>query len=207
VAFTNFTSVEEIAIKYGISFQRKQFVVPVEGVTVSEYFRKELDFTLSDVPFQRSEGFTCEAVIYPVLREVWKSFHTELTLLSHEAIVADSELRGEVDYIICKRSHLGPLISDKPYVLIGEAKKDDSTGGWSQALGGMLAAQKIDGKTNRTFFGLTTTGLAWRFGKLERAVFTQDPNVYGLGDLDELAGALHFVFTACRDQLRATPPA
>ena len=200
MAFANFTSIDELAKKYGITFQREQFVVPIAGVSFGAGYRSELDLTLSDVPFQRSESFTCEALIYPTLREVWKAFRADLTLLSHESIAADADLRGEVDYVVCKRSELGPLIADKPYLLVGEAKKDDTTSGWNQALGGMIAARKIDGDSNRTFFGLTTNGLAWSFGKLAGSLFVQDPKIYNIRDSDELAGALHYVFEACRSQ-------
>lgn len=203
MAFTNFTSIDELAKKYGITYRREQFVAPVAGVAFGEAYRQELDLTLSEVPFQRSESFTCETLIYPTLREVWKSYRADLTLLSHEPLVADADLRGEVDYIVCKRSPLGPLISDLPYLLVGEAKKDDTTSGWNQALGGMIAAQKLDGNSTRTFYGLTTNGLAWSFGKLQASAFTQDPKIFNVRDTDELAGALHFLFAACRDQLRS----
>ena len=201
MSFTNFTSIDALATKYGITFRRESFVVPVKGVTFGPGYRKELDLTLSDVPFQRSESYTCEAIIYPTLREVWKAFRADLTLLSHESIVADDDLRGEVDYLVCKRSALGPLIADRPYLRVGEAKKDDTSSGWNQALGGMIAARILDGDSGRTFFGLTTNGLAWSFGKLTRDVFTQDPKIYNVQDTHELAGALHFVFAACRDQI------
>lgn len=205
MAFPAFTSIDELAKKYGITFKRERFVEPVAGVSGGAGYLEELDLTLSEVPFQRSESFACEALIYPTLREVWKVFRASLTLLSHEPLAADADLRGEVDYLVCRRSPLGPLISDLPILLVGEAKKDETTAGWNQALGGMLAARKLDGESGRTFYGLTTNGSAWSFGKLERAVFTIDPQVYGVRQSDQLFGALHFAFAACRDQLAADP--
>jgi len=205
MAFASFTSIDEIAKKYGITFRREGFVVPMPGVSAGANYLEELDFTLREVPFQRSESFTCEALIYPTLREVWKSFRAALMLLSHEALAADADLRGEVDYVVCRRSPLGPLISDLPALLVGEAKKDETTAGWNQALGGMIAARKLDGDSDRSFFGLTTNGLTWAFGKLERSTFTIDPKVYSVRDSADLFGALHFVFAACRDQLLTSP--
>lgn len=205
MAFTSFTSIDEIAKKYAITFRREGFVAPVPGVTAGAAYLDELELTLREVPFQRSESFTCEALIYPTLREVWKAYRADLTLLSHEPLAADADLRGEVDYIVCRRSPLGPLIADLPVLLVGEAKKDETTAGWNQALGGMVAARKLDGDSARTFFGLTTNGLTWAFGKLEGATFTIDPKVYSVRDTAALFGALHFVFAACRDQLPAPP--
>ena len=203
MAFTTFTSIDELAKKYGITFRRQAFVLPVAGVSGGAGYLEELELTLSEVPFQRSESFTCEALIYPTLREVWKAYRGSLTLLSHEPLAADADLRGEIDYLVCRRSPLGPLISDLPVLLIGEAKKDETTAGWNQALGGMIAARKLDGDSARTFFGLTTNGLTWAFGKLHGATFTIDPKVYNVRDTADLFGALHFVFAACRDQLAA----
>lgn len=203
MAFTSFTRIDELAKKYGITFRRERFVEPVAGVSPGAGYAEELDLTLSDVPFQRSESFTCEALIYPTLREVWKADRGSLTLLSHEPLAADADLRGEVDYLVCRRSPLGPLISDLPVLLVGEAKKDETTAGWNQALGGMIAARKPDGDSACIFFGLTTNGLTWAFGKLEETTFTLDPKVFNVGDTDDLFGALHFVVAACRDQLLA----
>ncbi len=203
MAFTSFTSIDELAKKYGITFRRERFVEPIPGVTGGAGYLEELELTLSEVPFQRSESFTCETLIYPTLREAWKAFRASLTLLSHEPLVADADLRGEVDYLVCRRSPLGPLISDLPILLVGGAKKDETTAGWNQALGGMIAARKLDGDSGRTFFGLTTNGLAWTFGKLEGSTFTIDPQVFGVRDTAGLLGALHFMLTACRDQLKS----
>ena len=125
MAYANFTSIDELAKKYGITFQRKQFVTPVEDVSFGASYRSELDYTLCDLPFQRSECFTCETLIYRTLREVWKVYRADLTLLTRESIAADADLRGEADYVVCNRSELGPLFADMPHLLVGEAMKDE----------------------------------------------------------------------------------
>ena len=206
MAFAQFTSIEQIAARYGIEYGREAFLRPVAGATLSPTLREELDYSLRMVPFQRSEMLAREAVIYPILRDVAKHYSDHLTLFSGEPVNADADLRGEVDYVVCRRSPLGPLMPDRPYLMVGEAKRDDSSGGWAQAFGGMLAARILNDDTRLTYYGLTTTAQSWRFGRLTGNRFVQDPRVFGITD-DLLAGALHFVFSACRDQLLQPPAA
>jgi hypothetical protein len=69
----------------------------------------------------------------------------------------------------------------------------------------MIAARKLDGDTKRVFHGISTTGRVWAFGRLVGTTFTEDPRPFGVDDVAQLAGALHFVFAACRDQVLAAP--
>jgi hypothetical protein len=144
-------------------------------------------------------------LIYPLLREVWKPFHEALTLWSHESIAYDDDLCGVPDYIVARRSPLGPVIFDLPIVLVIEAKKDDFTHGWGQCLAALLAAQKLNDAPDQTFYGITTNGRGWEFGQLHGDRFTQDPRPYSVQDLDVLAAAIHFVMIKCREQLVREP--
>ena len=113
----------------------------------------------------------------------------------------DADLSGVPDYLVARRSPLGPLILDQPYLLIVEAKKDDFTRGWGQCLAAMLAAQKLNAGAEQTVYGMTTNGQVWQFGQLHAEVFTLDTRSFTLEDVDSLAASLHFVFTQCREQV------
>lgn len=206
MAFSAFGNLEDVLTKYGISYRRQPFVVPADGPPFSDGYLSELAYTLESVPFQRSEGFACEALIYPTLRDISKLYREHLTLLSHEPVAADADLRGELDYVVTKRSPLGPLVPGKPFLLVGEAKRSDLDAGWGQAVAGMIAARKLDGHPDRVYHGISTTGRVWAFGRLVADTFTEDPRPFGVDDVGQLAGALHFMFAACRDQALATPP-
>jgi hypothetical protein len=201
VAFSSFGTLEEVITKYAITYRRQAFVAPLPEPPFSDGYLSELAYTLESVPFQRSEGFVCEALIYPTLRDVSKHYRDHLTLLSHEAIAADADLRGELDYVVTARSPLGPLVPGRPLLLVGEAKRSDLDAGWGQAVAGMIAARKLDGDSPRVFHGISTTGRVWSFGRLDGNTFTEDPRPFGVDDPAQLAGALHFVFSTCRDQL------
>ncbi len=67
--------------KYGIGYRREAFVTPATGPPFADSYLSELAYTLESVPFQRSEGFVCEAHSYPTLRDVSKHDRDHLTLL------------------------------------------------------------------------------------------------------------------------------
>ena len=198
--FTAYQSVADVARSFRIHFRREHFVIPL-AAPLSDYFRAELDFTLREVPFDGSEAAACETLIYPFLREVWRSYLETLTLWSHQAITYDADLSGVPDYLVARRSPLGPFILDQPYLLIVEAKRDDFTRGWGQCLAAMLAAHKLNDAPEQTIYGITTNGQVWQFGQLHAQVFTQDLRSFTVEDVDSLGGALHFVFTQCREHV------
>ena len=204
--FASYSSMADVARRYRIRCRRAEFITPVE-FSLSEVFRSELNFTLSAVAFESSESAASETLIYPLLRAVWKPFHEVLTLWSHEAIAYDDDLSGVPDYIVARRSPLGPLIFDLPIVLVVEAKKDDFTRGWGQCLAAMLAAQKLTDLPDQTFYGIATNGRVWEFGELRGDVFTQNQGLFSLRDLDGLSAALHFVMIRCREQVLRQPAA
>src|SRR5438552_13235358 len=137
--FTSYATIADVARAHHIQVQRAEFVIPGPG-PLSEYFRAELAFTLSEVAYDGSEYAACETLIYPFLREVWKPFRDVLTLWSHQPLYFDDDLSGVPDYLVARRSPLGPLVQDMPYLLVVEAKKDDFPRGWAQCLAAMLAA-------------------------------------------------------------------
>jgi hypothetical protein len=202
--FTSYRDIAEVAHRHRIQCQRAAFVNPVD-FQLSSHFRSELDFTLSEIGFERSEYATSETLIYPLLREVWKPFHRALTLWSHEPITYDEDLSGVPDYFVARRSPLGAIIPDLPILLVAEAKRDDYVRGWGQCLAAMLAAQKLNEVSDQAFFGIATNGRAWEFGQLLGGVFIQDSRVFSLDDVDRLAAAVHFMMIRCREQLANQP--
>jgi hypothetical protein len=73
--------------------------------------------------------------------------------------------------ITCSRPlALGPLIPDRPHLLVVEAKKDDFTR-LGQCMAAMLTAQKINALAEQTVFGITTNGRVWECGQLQGDVY------------------------------------
>jgi hypothetical protein len=196
---TDYASETDVARAHNLQVRRATFVEPMPA-TLSKWFLDELDFTLREVPYSSSESFVCHTLIYPLLREVWKPYFETLMLWGHQPLVYDADLCGTPDFIVARRSPLGAYVLDLPYLLVMEAKKDDYLRGWGQCLAAMLAAKKLNGLPGQTLYGITTNGRAWEFGQLTGDVFTQEAQPATLRDIDELAGAINFVLSRCRDQ-------
>ncbi len=202
--FASYTSIGDVARTYQITLRQADFVAPF-SVSVPEYLRADLAFAQDHVALDNSEFAICENFIYPILKDVWKSFADDLVLWSHMPLSYDSDLSGTPDYFVARRSPLGSPVLDKPYLVVVEAKKDDFARGWAQCLAALLAAQKLNDLPEQTLYGITSTGRVWEFGKLQAATLTRNKHLYALQDLDQVCGAVHYVFDQCRQQIVGQP--
>jgi hypothetical protein len=202
--FTDYATIGDVALAYQITLRDEKFVALVEK-PISEILREELAFAENHAAYKLSEAAVCENLIYPVLKEVWKSYLQDLMLWSHEPIRYDAALSGIPDYSIGRRSPLGRWVVEPPYIVVIEAKRDDFLRGWGQCLAALLAAQKLNNLPELTLYGITTNGIFWEIGKLEGAAFTHEPLPFSLRNTEELCAALHFVFEQCQAQLLRLP--
>jgi hypothetical protein len=205
MAFSDFRNQNQVIERYGLGIRREDFIFPSEKPVLDEHFREQIKLVWYKFPFERSEGAASQALIFPILFEVWKSFRDHLLLLSQESLKGDDELCGVVDFLVCKKSLHGEIEPELPFLVIGEAKNDEFYRGWGQALSAMVAVQRQNGELSRTIFGIATNGRYWEFGKLEDNTFVLDMQPFSPSDLDSLMAALHFVFAACKQQLLNLP--
>ena len=167
MAFNNYTSVDVVVKKHRLVFVQGSLVPPdPTAPPFSDHFREELAFNLRMLPIGRSEIGAGEVLLFPILREVWKPYSSELALFTHEGLTFDDDLTGTPDYFVCKVSEFGQTIPDTPYLLIAEAKLDDFERAWGQCAAAMLAAQKLNHAPDLLVHGIATNGLEWRFGTL-----------------------------------------
>ena len=111
------------------------------------------------------------------------------------------DLAGVPDYLITKRSPLGKVVFDQPYLIVVEAKKDNFNQGWGQCLAELVAAQKLNNDPQLCLFGMVSNGEIWEFGKLEADKFTKHLEVYTIKELDNLGGAINYLLEQCELQL------
>jgi len=79
MAFTDFKSVAHVQEKYNIRYAEEDFLGYRE-LSPSEAFLNEFEFSLRNMDVFTSEASRCENVIYPILREIYKSFVGRNTL-------------------------------------------------------------------------------------------------------------------------------
>lgn len=74
---------------------------------MDDYFRAELSLVLQEGAVDTSDYAVCEKFIYPVLKEVWKSYREQLLLWSHPALTYDQALSGVPDWAVFCRNDCG----------------------------------------------------------------------------------------------------
>ena len=192
MAFSDYKYIGQTQAEFGIKFHRQNFI-SARAVEPAADFVRELKFTFENFPY-RSEPSRAEALIFPILREVYKLHSDKFTLWSHEPIRFDDRLSGAPNYLIATKSPLGITVLAKPLLAVVEAKKNDFEFGWGQCLAELVAVQKLNGNDEQVVYGIVTDGILWQFGNLKLDLFTQNTDDFTTTNLPELFGAVHFIF-------------
>ncbi len=200
--FSAYKTIGVVLKEFQITYSESNFIVETE-FNISIYFRQNLEIVMQDNVVDNSEFAICEFIISPVLQEIWKQYRSNFILWSHKSLSYDTNLTGIPEYILAKRSSLGKLVFDKPYFMLIEAKQDNFEWGWAQCMAEMIAAQKLNEKSEQDVFGIVSNGKLWQFGKLKENLFTLNKNSYLIDDLDKLFAAVNYIFQQCELLLNA----
>jgi hypothetical protein len=200
MAFTNYKSIADVLKNFSLNYQERNFVDNTE-FKCDEYFASRLNVVIQEGIVFNSEYAICENIISPILTEIWRGYIQSLLIWSHQPLNYDDNLSGVPDYVVAQRSPRGKVVLEKPYVIVVEAKKDNFEEGWGQCLAEMLAAQKLNNDINKRLFGMVSNGKLWEFGVLQEEIFTKNRKYYVLDNLEELMGAVNFLFAESAAQL------
>ncbi len=200
MAFTSYKNLEMLVKAFQLTYQENDFIIESQ-LPLNDYFKQKFQILLREGVVDNSESAICENLIAPILTETWYEYKDIFLLWSHQTLVYDEDLSGVSDYILAQKSPLGKIVFDKPFLAAMEAKKDDFTAGWGQCGAEMVACQKINQIEGKTIFGIVSNGKMWEFAKLKDNFFTKNLKSYRIYDLEELFGALHYVFQQCQLQL------
>jgi hypothetical protein len=200
MAFTNYKSIADVLNSFPLNYQEKDFVQDIKS-ECDEYFISRLNTVIQEGIVFNSEYAICENIISPILTEVWRGYIQNFLIWSHQPLNYDENLSGVPDYVVAQRSPRGKVVLEKPYVIVVEAKKDNFEEGWGQCLAEMLAAQKLNNDISKKLFGMVSNGKLWEFGLLQEEMFTKNRKYYVLENLEELMGAVNFLFAESAAQL------
>ncbi|MGD1702649.1 hypothetical protein [Dapis sp. BLCC M229] len=202
MSFSNYKSIGAVLQEFQITYREVDFIVEAK-FNIPEYFKNDIQIVMREGIVDNSEFAICENLIYPVLKEIWKSYCSKLTLWSHQSLIYNDKLSGFPEYILAKRSPLGKVIFDKPYLLLVEAKQDKFDEGWGQCLAEMVTAQKLNNNPELVVFGIVSNGKIWQFGKLTADSFTKNITFYSFQNLEQLFAVVNYIFVQCELQLDA----
>ena len=193
MASGDFKKISEVQEKFRIRYSANDFF-EVEEAKPSEQFLQDFEFSMQHINVFSSEASRCEAVIFPILREVYKRYADSYALWIKEPITYDETLNGTPDYLISTKSELGITVVGTPLIMLVEAKKNDFEQGWGQCLSELVAAQKINDDPSFPVYGIVTDGTLWEFGRLVNDTFTRNRTNFTLANLPILFGAVDSVF-------------
>ena len=213
MSFSDFKTIDQVQKQFNIALQQQSIIQP-QSVNPSAAFTENLEFDMQNIDI-RDEAARREIIIYPLLREIFRHHADRLSLFSHRPLVVEQttddngqasngKLSGVPDYLVSTRSPLGRTVMGKPLLIVVEAKRDDFELGWAQCLAELIAAQRYDESDAIPVYGIVINGDAWEFGKLTQQTLLREPGVFPLRDLNELLGAVKYIFNEAESEAEAT---
>jgi len=194
MSYSEFTTVGKVKQAFGLTtVEGVRFLPEIEPITPSATLTDFLAESLPLAVATGSEKARSELIISPVLLEVRKILHHQISIFSGEEFTVEPEkgLSGICDFLISRSPEL--LDIEAPAVIIVEAKKADLKTGLGQCLAEMVAAQRfnqIKGNAIPVIYGSVTSGTQWRFLKLAGSTVTVDLTDYPLPSVAQILGFL-----------------
>ncbi len=189
-------SLEEVVDTFQLSYQETS----IFNNTISQNPSDHLKLALKEgIPLALPNGSELARqnyIVTPILMEVRRNAHYEITLYSGVNLVADKSkgLNGECDVILSK-SKITAFI-DTPIFTMVEAEKQDMNAGIGQCAAQMIGAQMFNQRKKKTvkeIYGCVTTGEVWQFLKLADNELILDTDRYHIDNVEAILGALRYV--------------
>ena len=118
-----FSTLGDVLKACQIRYQEANVPADRPHVSALQELHEELIFTKAEIAYGVSEAAICEAIIFPILRVDWKPLRRTFAIWSHKPISSNEDLNGTPDFIFARKSELGKVVFDTPYVAVLEAKK------------------------------------------------------------------------------------
>jgi hypothetical protein len=193
MSYSDFT-VGKVKQTFGIeTIEGKTFFPLIVPVMPSSTLLEILDETLPLAVASPSEKAKSELLISPILVEVRKYLKRQVSLFSGQDFPVDASvgLVGICDFLISRSTE--QLEVESPVIVLVEAKKADINSGMGQCMAEMEAARRFNeqaGEKANPIYGCVTSGLLWRFLKLDGNQMIVDLKDYSLDPLGDLLGKL-----------------
>jgi hypothetical protein len=183
----------DVVTRLGLTENSADLFAGVPDFAASAALRSFLGTNLTLANLINTEKARSELLVAPVLSELWSRASGRINLFSGIEFAADpdAELTGFVDFLI----GLGPQLPrvSAPVVVVFEAKRDNIAEGYGQCIAAAVGAQRFNqraGNTVETIYGGITTGINWKFLRLDGNRVTFDLTEYTIQQPDRLLGLL-----------------
>ncbi len=195
--FSDFKNNSEMLIHFGLKASVEQFIDfnSITPVEIPAYLKEDLKFLLANRGDTDMEFYSCEAFIFPLLKEAWKR-NPEAKLFSHPQIKYE-DLILVPDYVLTAKDKSGLNAFQKPLLITVEAKNDDYAKGWADAYKQLVLARLINENNEIPIYALVSIGDGWQVGKLSGNIIYKNPIALGLDNPNKLLGVLDYIFADC----------
>lgn len=192
MAFGNFKYPDVIA-RLGLTESSADLFTGVPELPASDALRAFLRVNISLANLINTEKARSELLVAPVFSDLWARATDRINVFSGIEFDADpdNELTGFVDFLIGRGPQL-PRIS-APVVVVFEAKRDNIAEGYGQCIAAAVGAQRYNARSSREvspIYGGITTGINWKFLRLDGTRITFDMSEYSIQQPDRLLGLL-----------------
>ena len=139
-------------------------------VPLSDYFTTTLEENIPLAVSINTEKARSELIVSNVLVEMRKLFDRKISFFSGVEFNVDKEqsLAGFCDFIVSLSSE--QLFVEAPVIAVVEAKNENIMSGLGQCIAEMIAVQLFnqqEGNEVKNTYGTITSGISWKFLKLE----------------------------------------
>jgi hypothetical protein len=194
MAYPDFKTIGSVKDAFGLTtIEDIQFLPQATPVAPSEILTAILAENLPLATASGSEKARSELIISPVLVEVRRQLDRKIGLFSGEdfTVDADAKLSGRCDFLISRSEE--QLEIEAPVIVLIEAKQADLKLGLGQCIAEMVAAQRFNQAKQKplpVIYGCVSSGILWRFLKLEGTAVTIDLTDYAVTPVDRILGYL-----------------
>lgn len=185
-------SLQDVVEQFSLTLEERiELFSSVELVKPSDFLMMTLDENVPLATAINSEKARGELIIFPVLLEVKRKKDYNISLFSGKEFNVDitKGLNGSPDFLISTSPE--QYYIKAPVMVLVEAKNQDINSGLGQCASEMIAAQIFNQKNNQTLdtiYGCITTGILWKFLKLEQQKLYIDIYEIALRPVEHLLG-------------------
>lgn len=193
MSYNNFT-IKEVKNFFQLETVEKLGIFShVEEITISEYLTITLEENIPLAVSINTQKAYSELIIANILVEMRKIFNHQISFFSGISFNVDEEnnLFGNCDFVISASPE--QLFLNAPITTIIEAKNENMMSHLGQCVAKMVAAKLFneqEGDNSSKIYGVITSGIAWKFIKLDNNTIYIDLKDYHIDNTGKLVGIL-----------------
>ncbi|MEM0981400.1 MAG: hypothetical protein AAGH78_14135 [Cyanobacteria bacterium P01_H01_bin.58] len=194
MSYKDFT-LEKVRKQFELTLEsdRDLFSALIQPMTLADPFTSYLNYSVPLALAINTEKARSEMIIAPVLIELKRLLHDQVSLFSgiEFNVDSDQDLTGFCDFILSLSRQ--QLYISAPAFVVVEAKNENIKGGLGQCLAAMVAARLFDereGQIIDPIYGAVTTGNQWKFLSLQDSTAYVDLKDYYIDRLEDIMGVL-----------------